>query len=190
MSADRRSRAVALPLLAGGTAVLLTPMRADVEAQGAFRRSTAAMMWTAYAVGTAAYVDAVRRAPHRASRRTAAGCGTTAVAGAGLLAAGMGAFADPGQITGTDAGRLTTHGVYRFSRNPQYVGIVLMALAGAVASRRRDALALTALLAGAYRAWVPAEERALTRTFGTPYADYLTAAPRWLGLPRSAPPSR
>ncbi|MGQ3054459.1 MAG: methyltransferase family protein [Roseateles sp.] len=76
---------------------------------------------------------------------------------------------------------IVTGGLFRFSRNPMYLGM-LLALCGA-------ALALGVLSAGAgpllffiaAQTWyIPFEEAALHRKFGADYADYRRRVRRWL----------
>ncbi len=97
------------------------------------------------------------------------------------MAAGMGRFAGPRQLSATRAGALVTSGVYRFSRNPQYAGYVLQLAGLALARRSAVAAALAAGPAAAFRWWVPVEERHLAREFGDTYRAYKARAPRWLG---------
>jgi protein-S-isoprenylcysteine O-methyltransferase Ste14 len=81
---------------------------------------------------------------------------------------------------------LVAEGVYRWSRNPMYVGLVTVAGGGAAASGSALAAAGPALLA-AYldRVQIPAEERALRARFGAGFDAYARAVPRWAG--RRAP---
>jgi protein-S-isoprenylcysteine O-methyltransferase Ste14 len=76
---------------------------------------------------------------------------------------------------------LVTHGVYRFTRNPMYLGLTLV-------------LAGVAMLLGSIGAFVPlplfvwiidygyirAEERFLAEIFGDDYAHYMHVVRRWL----------
>lgn len=55
-------------------------------------------------------------------------------AGIAFTVAGVAAFCSIARVTGSEAGPLTTQGVYRITRNPQYVGFVVAATAGAVVS--------------------------------------------------------
>jgi protein-S-isoprenylcysteine O-methyltransferase Ste14 len=139
-------------------------------------------MWLTYAMAGAGYVASLRLGRPAPPALRVAGVGQL-VAGAALVAAGMAEFGTSAQITGTSAGGLRTGGVYRISRNPQYVGLILAAAGGASARRSGPAAGLAAALAAVYRWWVPVEEQALTRTFGQPYRTYLAATPRWLGTP-------
>ena len=157
-------------------------MRRDFAAHNQLTPRTAAAMWTAYATGAAAYAHGLRGG-RRADSATNTAATTAAAAGLGLIAAGMSRFANAGQIGGTDTGRLTTGGVYRYSRNPQYVGLLLAGAAGAVARRSLQASAVVALTAAAYRVWVPIEERSLSEMFGAEYDSYLRGTRRWFGRP-------
>lgn len=104
-------------------------------------------------------------------------------AGAAMLAAGARRFASPGQLMGTDAGTLLTGGIYRWSRNPQYVGCELVALGIALRRRSGGALLLAFGAAGVFICWVGVEERALERRFGDACRSYRSNTPRWLGVP-------
>ena len=171
----------AVTQLAVGAALipLLRRMRREFECDGHFDKLTATLMWATYAAGAAAFIDALRGKPVAVA--AAAAAAIPAAAGGVLVAAGMSAFDDASQVTGTRSGTLATDGVYRYSRNPQYTGIVLLAAAAAAAARSGRAAALTAVLATAYRWWVPVEERALQREFGERYREYMRSTPRWLG---------
>ncbi len=79
---------------------------------------------------------------------------------------------------------LTEAGPYAFSRNPLYVGTVLMAYGLTLAMR--DALLFFLIIPPLclyYVLLVRTEERALESRFGEAYRSYLEATPRWLGLP-------
>ncbi len=76
---------------------------------------------------------------------------------------------------------LVAVGIYRASRNPMYLGM-LLALAGWAAFL---ANAAAALLVPAFVAWmtrfqIRPEERALAERFGAPYLAYCAAVRRWL----------
>lgn len=80
------------------------------------------------------------------------------------------------------ASALVEDGVYRWTRNPMYVGFVGVAIGGAAALGSALALVRPGLLA-AYldRVQIPAEERALRARFGTDFDDYTGRVGRWLG---------
>jgi protein-S-isoprenylcysteine O-methyltransferase Ste14 len=76
---------------------------------------------------------------------------------------------------------LVTSGIYRFTRNPMYVGLALALLAWAVfLSSAWDLLG--PLIFGLYitRFQIMPEERVLSGIFGTTYSEYQTRVRRWL----------
>ncbi|MEO1092858.1 MAG: isoprenylcysteine carboxylmethyltransferase family protein [Pseudomonadota bacterium] len=76
---------------------------------------------------------------------------------------------------------LVTDGPFRFSRNPMYLGFFLILLAGAFFVNTWCALLvpLAFLIAAAFW-YIPHEERALRRGFGTDYDDYAWKTRRWI----------
>ena len=76
---------------------------------------------------------------------------------------------------------LVVAGLYRYVRNPQYVGVVLVVVGEAVLSGRVVLFGYAALMAIGYHLFVRYyEEPTLGRLFGEPYARYREAVPRWL----------
>ncbi|MBM3289338.1 MAG: isoprenylcysteine carboxylmethyltransferase family protein [Candidatus Hydrogenedentes bacterium] len=77
---------------------------------------------------------------------------------------------------------LVVRGLYRYSRNPMYVGVcaVLFGEALYFGSGNQLVYALCAL-AGFHLRVVLGEERTLRRTFGAAYEDYCARVPRWIG---------
>ena len=140
-------------------------------------------MWGCYTAAAGLYADALRHG-EPASRGVRAVAVGVAACGLGLTAAGMNAFQSASQVAARDAGSLVVGGVYRVSRNPQYVGFVIAGTAGAVARRSRLAGGLTAAYAAICRWWVAVEEQALERRFGAEYRHFKATTPRWLGPPR------
>ncbi|WP_309679403.1 isoprenylcysteine carboxylmethyltransferase family protein [Polaromonas sp.] len=76
---------------------------------------------------------------------------------------------------------LVCTGVYRFTRNPMYVGLALILLAWAVYLSSGWAL-LGPVAFGLYitRFQIRPEERVLAARFGSRYAAYQAGVPRWL----------
>lgn len=76
---------------------------------------------------------------------------------------------------------LVTHGVYRFSRNPMYLSLVLLLGAYALRLGAWPAL-LGPLVFAAYttRFQIAPEERALRERFGADYDAYCQRTRRWL----------
>ena len=174
------------PLPLRSSVPLLSQMARDLTRDGALRPATAAAMWTAYAAHTAVTGWFLARRPVRAplpSSRPAgraAGAGLV-VAGLGACVAGMSRFAGPDEVTGTRNQPLTTTGIYRLSRNPQYLGYLLALTGASVARGSGGALGATGALAAAYVVWVPVEEHHLADLHGRPYLDYLGRTRRWWG---------
>ncbi|MEM7412144.1 MAG: isoprenylcysteine carboxylmethyltransferase family protein [Myxococcota bacterium] len=80
---------------------------------------------------------------------------------------------------------LVASGIYRYSRNPQYLG-TLFVLAGAVVASGSAWTAIAAAPMGAWFALAPfAEENWLRSTLGGPFDAYLRQTPRYLGWPRA-----
>lgn len=182
-----RLPAAALAATAVLTVPLLRRMRRELESTGALNSPTVAVMYACYAGHAAATAQAAR---HRVGAlpvpaQPATGAGVALMAGgASLCVAGMSRFASSSQISGTDLGQLATTGIYRYTRNPQYVGYLAF-LAGLGLARRASAvLGLAGAAALVFRWWVPVEERHLERAFGDAYRRYHAASPRWLGRPR------
>jgi protein-S-isoprenylcysteine O-methyltransferase Ste14 len=77
---------------------------------------------------------------------------------------------------------LVAEGLFRWSRNPTFLGMVTL-VTGAV-------LVVPAVLAAAWVAFsiqIRMEEEHLTRMHGAAYAAYSAAVPRWIGLARQRP---
>jgi protein-S-isoprenylcysteine O-methyltransferase Ste14 len=76
---------------------------------------------------------------------------------------------------------LVTTGIFRFTRNPMYLGDVLLLLAWAILLSSPLAL-LGALAFWLYigRFQIRPEEEALRTLFGTAYAEYTSKVPRWI----------
>jgi len=77
--------------------------------------------------------------------------------------------------------QLVVHGLYRYVRNPMYVG-ALLAIVGQAALFRSSNLLWYAL---AFFVWVHLfvvfyEEPTLRRRFGSAYEDYCLTVPRWV----------
>jgi protein-S-isoprenylcysteine O-methyltransferase Ste14 len=79
------------------------------------------------------------------------------------------------------ANALVTSGIYRFTRNPMYLGMLLILLG--IVAYTQDVLALLApigFLIALNRLQIRPEERALRRAFGPAYDAYCARTRRWL----------
>lgn len=70
--------------------------------------------------------------------------------------------------------------LYRFSRNPQWVGLVLVYLGAALAAAAWIHLLLLALLAVSYHYKILAEEESCARLYGKSYLEYKEQVSRYL----------
>ncbi len=82
---------------------------------------------------------------------------------------------------GSDDG-LVTSGLYRYTRNPQYVASILAFLGLGVAAASMPVALLCALAIGLYVLLPLAEEPWLERTYGASYRRYKQRTPRFLTL--------
>jgi protein-S-isoprenylcysteine O-methyltransferase Ste14 len=75
---------------------------------------------------------------------------------------------------------LVVAGLYRYVRNPQYVGVLLVTAGEAVLTGAGILLVYAAVLAIGYHVFVRYyEEPTLRRVFGEAYGRYCEAVPRW-----------
>jgi len=76
---------------------------------------------------------------------------------------------------------LVTDGAFRYSRNPTYLGMLLVLIGWAVLLASPLALALTAgFVLYVDRFQIGPEERSLTATIGDEYREYASRVRRWL----------
>lgn len=108
-------------------------------------------------------------------------------AGAGIAVALSGVLAFRRAKTTVDprvpqqSSSLVIRGIYRYSRNPMYVGFLLLLMAWAFYLTSAAALALLPLFVlYMNRFQIAPEERHLLRKFGAEYQAYLTQVRRWL----------
>jgi len=82
-------------------------------------------------------------------------------------------------------GKLITKGLYRFSRNPMYVGMLLIQIGLGIACASWLYLLLTVVLMILLNANSSAEERYCLYRYGDDYRKYMNRTPRWIGIPKS-----
>jgi len=106
-----------------------------------------------------------------------------AVLGVSMAVAGARAFRRLGTNIKTfdDPDLLVTSGLFRVSRNPMYLGFLLL-LAGAalLVGRATPILPVLAFFLAAQVWYIPFEERAMSRRFGSDYAAYRAKVRRWI----------
>jgi protein-S-isoprenylcysteine O-methyltransferase Ste14 len=77
--------------------------------------------------------------------------------------------------------QLITGGVYRFTRNPMYLGLVVFLFGVTAAAGSPAFLAATLAMFVYFNAYaIPCEESYLTRTFGEDYRAYCARVRRWI----------
>lgn len=110
--------------------------------------------------------------------------------GLAFIAAGLG-FAVAGRLTfaraGTEIytfrepGRLVTGGVFRISRNPMYLGMLVLLLGAAILLGSLTPFFIAALFGIVADRWyIRYEEAAMTAKFGEDYRAYQRRTRRWL----------
>jgi len=105
--------------------------------------------------------------------------------GVALALAGVSAFRDKrttvNPLTPSACSSVVSSGVYRVSRNPMYLGL-LVALAGwaVYLSNGGAALLLPAFVAYMTQYQIKPEERVLLTKFGSEFAQYMSRVRRWL----------
>ena len=88
-------------------------------------------------------------------------------------------------LLGEEPQRVVHNGLYRWSRNPMYVGVIA-AIAGQAIVYRSRSIALYAVVAALvfHCVVVFLEEPHLARARGAAYEDYRRRVPRWFGVSR------
>jgi len=78
--------------------------------------------------------------------------------------------------------RLFTGGVYRVSRNPMYLGLLMIYVGVALVQWQLWAFLLVLIpFLVVDRIYIPAEEQRMSEAFGEPYERYSKRVRRWLG---------
>lgn len=107
------------------------------------------------------------------------------LAGFGLIACGIATFiavrTTVNPFTPEQSSSLVTHGIYRVSRNPMYVGFLLMLAAwNAYLENGFPLLLLPLFVWYLNRFQIMPEESVLLSKFGDDYANYMKTVRRWL----------
>jgi len=86
-------------------------------------------------------------------------------------------------ILGEEPRRFVADGLYRYSRNPMYVGVLLAVFGQAILFGSRTLALYTLILFVCFHLVVVLlEEPHLRRKNGEPYEQYCRTVPRWIGL--------
>jgi len=81
--------------------------------------------------------------------------------------------------------KVITKGLYRFTRNPTYIGLILMHTGLGIACASWLYLLLTAVFLIMLNSVSPSEERYLLYRYGGDYLKYKNRTSRWIGIPKS-----
>ena len=87
-------------------------------------------------------------------------------------------------IATTPRGKPFTKGVYRYSRNPLSLGMLLTFLGIGIASASWLFLLLSVIIAVITHFMTFKEERSCLKKFGDSYRQYMLRTPRWIGMPK------
>ena len=157
--------------------------RRDFARHGRWSRVTAAwsgLVMHGQALATAALAVADRGSLWPVSVVSLSAGGVLLVAGASVIAAGRLAYGNQKRVYGLMEDRLIEGGIYRVTRNPQYVGYAAMFFGAAVAGGSGLALASAVLFALTVHIFITrVEEPHLRRAFGEAYTAYCARIRRY-----------
>ncbi len=88
-------------------------------------------------------------------------------------------------VAATPEGDPFTKGMYRYSRHPLSLGMILIFEAVGIASASWLFLLLSAKITVITHFMVVTEERSCLEKFGDSYREYMDKTPRWIGIPKS-----
>lgn len=158
--------------------------RRDFDCRGRWSRTTAAwsgLVMHGQALATAALAFTDRGALWPVSPVSLAAGGALLLGGGAVIAAGRAAYGNQKRVYGLMEDRLIEGGIYRITRNPQYVGYAAMFFGAAVAGGSGLALASAVLFALTIHVFITrVEEPHLRRAFGEAYTDYCARIRRYL----------
>ena len=77
--------------------------------------------------------------------------------------------------------KLVARGMYRYTRNPMYTGVLLILIGEALLFMSRDMLIYAIIVAAGFHLYVLLiEEPHLCKRFGESYNEYCRTVPRWV----------
>ena len=82
--------------------------------------------------------------------------------------------------------KVITKDLYGTSRNPMYIGLLLMQIGVGITCASWLYLLLTLVLLILLNANLSGEERYCLHRYGDDYREYMKRTPRWIGIPKSA----
>ena len=88
-------------------------------------------------------------------------------------------------VASTPLGKPFTKGVYRYSRNPMYLCMIVLFVGIGIASASWFYLLLSAIFIVMTHFVVVVEERLTIDKLGDAYREYMNRTPRWIGISKS-----
>ncbi len=85
----------------------------------------------------------------------------------------------------TSVDKPVTQGVYRFSRNPMYVGESLINISVSIACLSWVFFLIAVVVAILEHQIVVGEESFCLKKYGDAYREYMNRTPKWIGIPKS-----
>jgi protein-S-isoprenylcysteine O-methyltransferase Ste14 len=85
----------------------------------------------------------------------------------------------------TPLDELVTKGLYRYSRNPQYLTEILMFIGVGIASASWIFLLFSIVYSVFMLSFASSEERFCLEKYGNAYREYMNRTPRYIGVPKS-----
>lgn len=165
---------------------IVARVKAEYEGDGVLSDATVVAVWVLYvAIGGVTILAAalgIWRIDLPAVLSVGGGVAALAV-GLVLEVWGLASMASIRRMSGLQPDHLIAHGAFRYSRNPQNVGIAIFMVGVALLGESALALLATAGFWVIFRVYVGFEEAHLSRTFGTEYDRYRNHTPRFLGMP-------
>jgi protein-S-isoprenylcysteine O-methyltransferase Ste14 len=87
-------------------------------------------------------------------------------------------------VAGTPTDKPFTSGVYRFSRHPMYLSMILVYLAVSIAAASWLFFLITLITVFLQRYQMIKEEKYCLAKFDGAYREYMNRTPRWIGIPK------
>lgn len=92
-------------------------------------------------------------------------------------------------VANTPAGQPFASGVYRISRHPMYLSMIIVYLGVSIAAASWLFFVITVITFYLQRYQMIKEEKYCCVQLGDAYRDYMSRTPRWIGIPANPPPS-
>jgi len=170
----------------GASIPLIARVKREYEGGGVLSEATVAAVWILYSVIVVVVVLAAAFGVWGIGLPSAAAAPVGValiVAGLVLVVAGLASMASLRRMSGMQPDRLIISGAFRFSRNPQNVGLGITLTGAAILGDSGLALLAAAGFWGIFYAYVGYEEEHLGRVFGSEYERYRLRTSRFLGWP-------